>query len=690
MNTTNAGIISLYPPMLPQMTADNVINVADLINDGGVIVVINEPQDALRGDYLTLYWNGTAANTLYTGTNTPSDSYPWTTIIPSSAVPDGSYQVYYTRVDQAANIASSLMTTAIVRRSDTGDLPAPDFPEANNNTITADDIYDDSTPVHIPVYSGMTSGDQVTIYWAGTDHYNQPVPASVTSLSYIVKANDLINGFSVNILAPYVSVIGVGTASSWYSVLPVGGVAKNSDTAVVQIDITQISLIAPIFTEGNDGWIDTNEAVNGTPIAVPAYSGISVGDVVTVSWQGYTGNNPVAGSSGSASPHAVSGSEIITGFQVTLPYANMAPIGVGTLQAWYQVDYSGSSQRGISAAAQVNLDILHPGMLPPPTFPAAAGDNTITSAEVTAGNGTEMDVTYSGMTTGDIVTAFWLGYVTSPGTPVPGTQWTQTRTLTAQEAQLSLAVFHIPASAITPVGKGYGEGKYQVMFNNQGGTASSVAADVKLDLSSVAELSMSCSTGAPIFDPTVMVRPLNTVVMSGPPGADVELSLATGSSAWFNPNGTQTLHLRLDSNGRASADVYSLAVGNVLVSAYVITNPILSAAASMTFTNWINGNGDLQFYGFTTGASADGIMPCCVWLKTSSSITATQARLTLNTGDAIITQSGIKIAFIDISTSHAGGFDVIDTVVETVAFTLSLPDVSNANVTGSLSFITPL
>jgi hypothetical protein len=178
--------------------------------------------------------------------------------------------------------------------------------------------------------------------------------------------------------------------------------------------------------------------------------------------------------------------------------------------------------------------------------------------------------------------------------------------------------------------------------------------------------------------------------MSGPPGADVELSLATGSSAWFNPNGTQTLHLRLDSNGRASADVYSLAVGNVLVSAYVITNPILSAAASMTFTNWINGNGDLQFYGFTTGASADGIMPCCVWLKTSSSITATQARLTLNTGDAIITQSGIKIAFIDISTSHAGGFDVIDTVVETVAFTLSLPDVSNANVTGSLSFITPL
>ena len=108
-----------------------------------------------------------------------------------------------------------------------------------------------------------------------------------------------------------------------------------------------------------------------------------------------------------------------------------------------------------------------------------------------------MDVTYSGMTTGDIVTAFWLGYVTSPGTPVPGTQWTQTRTSTAQEAQLSLAVFHFPASAITPVGKGYGEGKYQVMFNNQGGTASSVAADVKLDLSSVAELSMSCSTGRP-------------------------------------------------------------------------------------------------------------------------------------------------------------------------------------------------
>ncbi|MCK7229465.1 hypothetical protein L8P27_16780 [Enterobacter asburiae] len=99
-----------------------------------------------------------------------------------------------------------------------------------------------------------------------------------------------------------------------------------------------------------------------------------------------------------------------------------------------------------------------------------------------------------------------------------------------------------------------------------GGIASSGTTDVNVSTGSASSLQMSCTTGAPVFDPTVPVRPVNMVFLSGPPGADVGLSLPGGSDTWFNPDGVQTLQLRLDTAGTVSAQVYGFTAGGADVT----------------------------------------------------------------------------------------------------------------------------
>lgn len=219
-----------------------------------------------------------------------------------------------------------------------------------------------------------------------------------------------------------------------------------------------------------------------------------------------------------------------------------------------------------------------------------------------------------------------------------------------------------------------------------GGIASSAATEVILTGDNTSSLIMACGTGAPFFDPTVPVRPLNTVTLSGPAGAGIQLSLSSSSNAWFNPSGEQLLTLTLDESGQASAQVYSFSTGNVLVSATGLTNPQLSASASMAFSAWTPGNGDLLSYGISTFAAADGRSTCGVYMQTTEASGATQVRLALTSPtSAILPVSGSTIAYANVSTSHAAGFDVTDIVAETVRFTLSLPD-TGTYVTGQLAF----
>ncbi|WP_146378905.1 hypothetical protein [Cronobacter turicensis] len=680
----------LSGPALPQMIDDGYITDVELQSDGGAVVDVNWYPLAAHGDYLGLYWDGRLFGTL--SLNDPDTyAWPWTVVIPESYAPDGPHQAWYTVTDVAQNQSASPISMAVVDRQHTDGLPPPLFTDADaTNTITYTSvIQNNGTHVKVPwSMDAYAAGDTVYIYWRELDSVGNTIPGSSTNITHSVNSSDVGKGFKVLIEPPFVTAATPGgNAEVWYSVISTTESAKSSQTGIAKVDMSDAGYYpAPHIPAGNDGWIDCSEltAANGVEIDVLPSSQFVAGSGVVVYWQGYDATGSAISTTSYQTPsHSLTPTDVTAGFSVLIPASYVTPIGTGSAQAWYTV--TSPSIPGVSGVTGVRVDAQHCSLLPPPVFPNAAGDNTLTGAEVTADNGTDMNIYYPGMAAGDTVAAFWVGYLSSPESPVTGATWTETRTLTAAEAQAQLAIFHVPADNITPVGNGFGEGRYQVMYSS-GGVASSDVKDVNIAINGSSELLMGCGTGAPIFDPTVLVRPLNAVTLSGPAGASIELSLSSGSDAWFQPDGVQTLLLTLDEAGRGSAQVYSFSTGNVQVSAFDISDPALSATASMTFSPWTLGTGDLLSYGISTNATADGLSACGVYMQTTESSTALQAKLTLTgTTNAILPISGTTMALVNVSSSHAAGFDVTDSVVESVTFTLSLPD-TGAYVTGKLVF----
>lgn len=674
---------TLYSPKLPQMFADGVINQQDLSEGSGVLIIIEESPNARQGDYLTAYWNGMQIGLLYIEDD-PAAQFPWTLVIPASLAPDGSYQVWYSRLDEASNLISSPIVTAVVQRDDTGTLPAPDFPEADSsNTITDADIADGSTLVHVPAYTGIAAGDRVWVYWVGANSNGITIPESVVTLTYTVGAADISSGFSVAVAAPYVTVIDVGSATAWYTVTPVDGTtAESSDSATVAIDMTGVTLPPPSFPEGNDGWIDAIEAADGTPVAIPAYANISIGDVVTVYWQGYSEGTQVAGTAWSTIHTVVSG-DLGEGFSVIVPSASVLPVGIGTAQAWYDVTFTVTQSRGVSSAASVNIDTTHATLLPPPVFPEAADDGIIDNREYI--DGTPMVVAYSGMSVGDGVNLYWQGYELDGITPVSGTTWSDIHTVTPQDMTAGSFTVTIPASFITPIGNGIAIGQYSVTYAS-GGYAESSPAQVDIMTTSTTQLYLNAATGAPWRDDiSSPVNPVNTLTVSGPAGANVAISLS--QNAYFNETGTAVWQNNLDENGRAILHVYSFAPGLVSISAYITTNPGVTATTSMTFGSYLAGEGSLTGYAVSTGAAANGLSQGHIYIRTVVSPDITVARVSLNSGSATMEGYPLSIANIPLYDDGSCSVAILDTVAETVSFTLSLPEASGSVVSSDIVFV---
>lgn len=676
---------SLTPPQLPQMNADGVINQQDLTEDNGVQIVVQESLNAAKGDYLTLYWNGMQAGLLYIDQDDPSEQFPWSTTIPSALSPDGSYPVWYTRLDTAGNLIASSIVTAVVRRSDIGTLPAPVFTEADSlNTITDAEIEDGSTIINVPAYTNIASGDMVWIYYVGADSQGNTIPESVVTLTHTVTSSESATGFDVSIEKPYVTAINIGSATAWYVVQPISGdTAESSDSTTVLIDLTQESLPPPTFSEGNDGWIDYTEASDGTPVDVPAYTGIAAGDVVTVNWQGYVNSTPLSETAYSTT-HTIVSAEVANGFTIIVPSVDIQPIGIGTGQAWYQVVFASTGDSGTSAAATINIDTTHTQLLPAPVFPEAIDDGIIDETEYA--DGTPIQVAYTEMAVGDGVTLYWQGYEEDDLTPVAGTAWSAIHLITSTDVTAGYFELTIPADFITPIGDGYATGKYTVAWA-AGGTSSSETSQVKIMTTATSQLYLNAATGAPYRDDTsAAVVPYNTLTVSGPAGANVEISLS--NDAYFNETGQPLWQGNLDQDGSYILHVYSLSSGLTSISAFVTTDPSITATASMTFGTYTVGAGSLTGYAVSTGVAANGQSSAAIYIRAIVSEDITTARVSLTSGTASMTGYPLSVATIPLYSDGSGSVYLTDTTAEIVDFTLNLPEAAGSVVTDSIDFIT--
>lgn len=681
---------SLYPPSLPQMADNNFITQDELTGNGGVVIEIQKYANVARGDNIHVYWNGfPVANKILTE---DPDSYSWPMIftIPENLAPDGTYPTYYTVIDAAYNQSTSDTVFAIIDRDHSDGLPPPTFPDANtNNVITSESVIEQSgTHIHVPYTSGAFNiNDTVTVYWAEWDSLGNYVNSSAFSARHTIVSEDMTGGFDVHVPSSFVSAVETkGRGEARYVVDYVNGSTEGSQTGTVNIELNDETIYpSPEFPDSQSGWLTCRDITEfGVELIVPANDNFVAGSTVSVFWTGYSlDGSPVTDTYYSVE-YIISQGDATGGFEIQIPVEYVYPIGIGYAVSWYQV--STPSPIGSSSSTIIFIDTIDCNLLPPPVFPAATSDNNISPDEVSEFGGVEMEISYLGMIEGDTVSAYWTGYKDNSAESVSWEADNHIISKDEQDAQKS--TFLIPAEYVDLLFDGYATGEYMVIYKH-GGAANSGDAEVTLKDKASNGLELNCSTGAPLFDPSLTVRPVNTVYVKGEAGVEIELAIQSGADAHFIDSKDTSYTLSLDENGEAKADIYSLLTGAVGVTATQVDNPVITGFASMTFTDWIIGKGDLIYYGVTTRAEAGNNNLCYVWFQISPTATSRQVRCAIaSDNDALVASTDGKDGLINAEGVSAGGFSIKDNTAETADFTLSIVDDSiESYVQGQLIFI---
>lgn len=205
-------------------------------------------------------------------------------------------------------------------------------------------------------------------------------------------------------------------------------------------------------------------------------------------------------------------------------------------------------------------------------------------------------------------------------------------------------------------------------------------------IKSTTQLYQNAATGAPWRDNTsAPVVPVNTLTISGPAGAGVTVSLSP--NAYFNETGTSIWQSNLDENGSAILHVFSFAPGLTSISAYLTTNPGMTATASMMFGDYLPGTGSLTGYAISTGAAANGRSQGHIYIRSYPSEDITTARVSLNSSNATMEGYPFSVANIPLYEDGSCSVAVLDTMAETVNFTISLPKASGSVVSSDIVFI---
>lgn len=627
---------TLYPPLLPQMANDGVINLAEL-ESSGIVIDVAAYENAKPGDLIELWFESYVIGSIGLIDDPVSQYFPWPNSISAdiaSQINDGVYKVQYNVIDAAQNSSWSDIGNAIIDRTSTGTLPPPLFPEAgSDNTINYDEAMSGGgTPVTVPNYPGITVGDNVTVYWVGVKN-GEVIQQSITKVAHTVQANEL-DGFDVLIATAFIIPGNLDSARAWYVVQHTDIRNERSENGIVNIDTSSgIMLPAPTFTEGTDGWIDAEEAVSnsGTPVNIPAYTGIGIGDVVTTHWQGFSQNGtPVDGAKYDAIT-LVNAADIATGFQVTIPTTNITPVGIGYATCYYDVIFADTTA-GSSLAAQVGIDVIHTEALPAPQLPEALDDGVIDNDDAMSNGGTPVVVAYSQMTEGDSVTVYWSGYQGTDITPVSGTVYSTTAVVSAAAIAAGSLTFTVPSKYITPIGKGYAVASYSVQFVS-GGIAWSDDADATVNTQG------GDITGSNYLGGSTGYSPWNNTVIqgcyveylamdNGQPLRNVDVVLTLFGNNYFTDNHLNTITLSTDVQGYVRTNISgndtttNTVTAEITGSAYPLSTLSLEterttdqAVPYLTSAPYIPGSGNRKFtlsvsqgsvfFKLTTSNSAD-------------------------------------------------------------------------------------
>lgn len=416
---------------------------------------------------------------------------------------------------------------------------------------------------------------------------------------------------------------------------------------------------------------DLNVA-GGLFVRIQQYEDAARGDYITVLWDNFPVKEVIVDDLSSDFPIVV----IITaGLDVGSHYIN-----------YTSRDIAGNT--GISTGITVDIIDGQPEIkYPAPVFTDAI-NGVINQSSITANAGTYVHVApYTDIKVNDTVTLFWKGMSASGDISDGGVE---NHVILATDISTGVN-FLIPENKLEYLGdKGTVSACYQVRRN---GTVLGVSefSEVMLDLSgSSSDFGMVISTGAANTDyNAIHVYPFNQGIVKGPAGSTVVLSVV--GDAVFDESGAATYQTILNQNGQSSFKLRSSVQSNVLIYAESSINPGASVQQLVHFGPYTKGNGNIQYYNYSTGAPANGLIPCSVYLKTaqSSALGAeiSKVRVTVS-GSAIIDGYSSNTADILLNSDNSAEIDIINSVAETVDVELSLPESSGSINRLSLMFKT--
>lgn len=418
----------------------------------------------------------------------------------------------------------------------------------------------------------------------------------------------------------------------------------------------------PQMTPDNSVSLNDLNVAGGVFIRIKQYEDAARGDYITVLWDNEPVKEVIVDDLNSDFPIVV----VITG-----------NLGTGAHYVKYtSVDVAGNT--GTSTGLSVNIidgkpDIIYPA----PVFTDAV-NGIIVQSSITVSAGTHVHVApYTDIMANDTVTLIWKGVSVSRDVTTGGVN---SKVILAADITMG-ATFLIPENKLESLkDKGTVTASYQVRRN---GAVMGVSGYSKatLDLSGGSTgLSMIISTGAAnTDDDSIHLHPYNQGMVKGPAGATVILSVM--GDAIFDESGTGTYQPVLNESGESSFKLRSALQSNSEISAEAASNPGVSAQQLVRFGAYRRGNGNIQYLNYSTGAPANGITPCSVYLKTaqSSGLRAeiTRVRVTVS-GSAVIDGYSGQSADIQLNSDCSAEIDIVNTVAETLSVELSLPESSGS------------
>ncbi|MFT0867069.1 hypothetical protein [Pseudomonas sp. CAM1A] len=163
------------------------------------------------------------------------------------------------------------------------DLDAPSVDEASGGMLDPHDVPDDGVTVRIAAYAHMAVGDEVSLWWQGTDadgaphekNWTLPV-TSVGEIKHLVE-KDLV-----------LALVG-GTLELFYKLTSKGGAKSESARCelVVPVDLRRPA-VEKAFGDDNDQLDFHRDFADASHVnvTVPRYSGMTTNDKVAVVWTG--------------------------------------------------------------------------------------------------------------------------------------------------------------------------------------------------------------------------------------------------------------------------------------------------------------------------------------------------------------------------------------------------------------------